>query len=455
MDDVPRLWLQLNAEAGDSLLWHFLLIFFLILVNGFFSASEMAVVTLNETRIRREAAEKDKRSQRLLRFVEDQSAFLATIQIGVTLAGFLSAAFGAERLAPLLADLLDPERLHPGLQTTSTILITLVISFLSLIFGELVPKRIGMSNPEAFAKNASLILSFFSFIFSPLTKVLAACSHGVCKLLSIPEQNASERISEEEIRLLTEASRESGSIHSDEADMINKIFELDDKELSEIMTPRTQVLALPKDAEWSEVLEAAAYGPYSRIPVYDEDIDDIIGILHIRDLLALKDKEEEHKEWIKLLHPASFVAENKTVSRLFTEMRQKHLSLVIVLDEYGGMEGVISMEDILEEIVGDIEDEYDDKAVPGLRQDDGSYILDGRLTPEEAGVFVPELAKMEEDDNYDTIAGFVLSLLDRIPSPDEHPTVHFHDLSFTVLEMDDRRISKIRVSPIKSEEADK
>lgn len=453
---LSLLVVQAQNNAGQPIWLHLSLIFILIILNGFFSASEMAVVTLNDNRIRKQAAAGDKNARVLLKFINSQSEFLATIQVGVTLAGFLSAAFGADRLAPYLYYLLDPSMNRPWIQTAATVLITIIISFLSLIFGELVPKRIGMSNPERYAKAFASVLRGCELCFYPFTKVLNAAANGISKLLNLHEDNDSEKVTEEEIRLLTEVSRESGLIHSEEADMINKVFELDDKEVSEIMTPRTAVSALSADSSWEEVLQEAAYGRFSRLPVYEEDIDNVIGILHIKDLLALLPEDRDHFDLRKILRPAYFVPESKTVNVLFREMRQNHTSLAVVIDEYGGMDGIISMEDVLEEIVGDIEDEYDAKEIPCQEMEDGSYVLDGRLTPEEAGEFIPELDAMEEDDAYDTMAGFVLSLLERIPEADEHPQVRFRNLLFTVLEMDDRRIAKIKIERVKedgSEEA--
>lgn len=449
MDEGCRLCLQV-LDAGipavtHSIWFDFLLIIILIILNGFFSASEMAVVTLNENRIRKQAQEGDAVSRQLLHFSENQSRFLATIQVGVTLAGFLSAAFGAERLAPYLVDLLNPNGNMLWIKTLATIFITILISFVSLVFGELVPKRIGMSNPEAFAKGAASVLRICELLFSPFTRVLNAVTNLVSGILKIKGVNPEDRVSEEEIRLMAEAGRASGLIHIEEADMINKVFELDDKEVCEVMTPRTAVSALSSDSKWEEVLEMASSGRYSRIPVYEDDLDKIIGVLHIKDLLSRLPESAAAFDLKSYLRPAHFVPETKSLSVLFREMRQHHISLAIVIDEYGGMDGIITMEDILEEIVGEIEDEYDADEEACVSPREGIYIMDGRLTPEEAGSYVPELAAMEEDDAYDTMAGFVLSLLERIPEAEEHPQVRFRNLRFTVLEMDNRRIARIRI----------
>ena len=436
------------GAANDPIFFNILLIFILILINGFFSASEMAVVTMNQARIRSEAEKGDRTAQRLLHFIENQTSFLATIQVCITLAGFLSAAFGADNLAPHVYRLLDPAGSRPWLQTVATILITLIISFFSLVLGELVPKRIGMAKPEAFSRAFAGLLHFCEILFRPVTILLNKATNLVSRLLHLPEHADNERVSEEEIRLLTQVSSRSGEIHEEEADMINKVFDLDDKEVSEIMTPRTAVEALAADSNWTEVLQQAAYGKFSRFPVYDEDIDNIIGILHIKDLFTIYPIDEEKFDLRKVIRPAYFVPSGKTVTVLFREMRQNHISMAVVIDEYGGMDGIISIEDVLEEIVGDISDEYDAADEPCKLLDDGTYLLDGRLTPQEAGAYVPELAEMEEDDDYETMAGFVLSLLGRIPGVEEHPQGRFRNLICTVMEMDDRRVAKIKIAKV-------
>lgn len=441
-----------SAEASTdstSTLWiNILVIFILILINGFFAASEMAIVTLNDNRVRKEAAEGNQVAKKLLRFVENQGSFLATIQVSITLAGFLSSAFGADKLSPLLYNVLNPAGDIPALRVVSTILITLIIAYFSLVLGELVPKRIALSNPERFARSFVGILTFFDKLFKPFAKFLNVSTNLVSKLLRIEDNGDADKVTEEEIRLLTEVGRESGVIESDEAYMINNIFELNDKEVCEIMTPRTAMVALAADSTYDEVIDVAANERYSRIPVYGEDLDDILGVLHIKDLLRIKPADRENFKLEDHMRATYFVPESKSINVLIQEMQQHNVSLAIVVDEYGGTDGLIAIEDILEEIVGEIDDEYDERPDDVEKLDDGSYILNGLLTPEDSSHYVPELAAIEEDDDYDTLAGFVLSLLERIPKPDEHPSVDFGHLRFTVLEMDDRRISKIKLEII-------
>lgn len=425
------------------------LIFFLILFNGFFSASEMAIVTLNPSQVQIWNEEGKKNASLLYRFMQNQGNFLATIQIGVTLAGFLSAAFGAESLSPYLLQLLDSQGRFPWMNTLAMILTTSFISFLSLIFGELIPKRIGMAYPEAFALSFAKVLRFFDLIFRPLSKLLNSTVDFISRLLGLSERQA-DQVTEEEICLMTEAGRRMGSIQGEEATFISKVFTFDDKEVREIMTPRTAVEALPLEADWELVRTTISQTKFSRFPIYDEDIDDIVGVVHVADFFrrqagSLQDLPHNFRLQ-NYLRPAYFVPESKLINVLMREMRQDHVTLAVVIDEFGGVDGIVTLEDLLEELVGDIEDEFDDRYIPLVFHPNGAYSIDARMTPEEAAAHIPELAQiLREDADFDTMAGLVLSQLDRIPGPDDHPEFELGPLSFKVEEMDGRRIAKVLV----------
>lgn len=438
--------LTTNINSNQTSPWIALLvILILVLINGFFSASEMAIVTLNANKIRKDAESGSKSAQALLNFIEKKSNMLATIQVAITFAGFLSSAFGASKIAPVLYTYLDPQRHRPYLLNAATIIVTIILSILSLVFGELVPKRIGLANPEKFSRNAASLLRFFDIILRPFARMLDIFANGVCRLIGLAGVSEADKVSEEEIRLLAAVGGDSGGIRMAEAEMIENIFELDDKAISEIMTPRTAMVTLSADATYEETLAIAAEEKYSRIPVYGEDIDDIIGVLFIKDLLLISDIEKAHFDLRKYLRSSYFVPETKSVNLVIREMQAKSVSLAIVVDEYGGTDGMVTVEDILEEIVGEIIDEYDDHDRDIVTNSDGSFVVNGLLSPEEVGKTINELAEIEDDDSFDTIAGFVLSLLEHIPEPEEHPCVEFKNLRFTVLEMDDRRIAKIKI----------
>jgi len=435
-----------TGTGRGSLLFDFILIFILILINGFFAASEMAVVTQNDNKIRQMAESGHASAKRLLRFVGDKSRFLSTIQVAITLAGFLSSAFAADKLALRLYAVIDPSFLHPSLRTLMVVLMTIVLSYFTLVLGELVPKRLAMRRPEQFAMSISAVLRFFDIAFRPFTKLLEWSGNAVLRLMGIDPKETSSNVTEEEIRILVEAGAGCGDLHEVEATLIKNIFAFDDKYVSEIMTPRVSITAVPLSATYEEAVGIAANASFSRFPVYDEDIDDIVGILTVKDLLRVgKNQRGSDFSLDSILRPAFFVPEVKKIDVLFREMKQQHVTLAVVVDEYGGTEGIVSMEDLLEEIVGEIEDEYDAPVTSVILNPDGSYVFSGLLTPAEAGRYVPELDALKEDDDFDTIAGFVLSLLGYIPEPGSHPEVMFENLKFRVLEMEDRRISRIRL----------
>lgn len=443
---------QAITGTGRGSLWlDLLLIFILILVNGFFAAAEMAVVTQNDNKIRQMAASGQASAKRLLRFVDNKARFLSTIQVAITLAGFLSSAFAADKLAARLYLLVDPLSQSPSLRTVFVILMTVVLSYVTLVLGELVPKRLAMRRPEALALSVAGILRVFDFLFYPFTRFLEWSVNLVLRLLGVDPRETANRVTEEEIRVMVEAGAGTGDLQEEEATLINNIFAFDDKYVSEIMTPRVSIKAIPLDASYEEAVEIAAHARYSRFPVYDEDIDDIVGVLTVKDLLRVSKEGPDDTFSLKaVLRPSYFVPEGKMIDVLFKEMKRQRITMAVVVDEYGGTEGIVTLEDLLEEIVGEIDDEYDAPETTVTVNPDGSFIFSGLLTPAEAGRYVPELDALEEDDDYDTIAGFVLSLLGYIPQAGDQAQATFGNLRFTVLEMADKRIAKIKLEVLEA-----
>lgn len=438
----------MGAQYG-SLAFDLILIFILIFVNGFFAAAEMAVVTQNDNRIRQMAEAGHVRAKRLIHFIEHKSRFLSTIQVAITLAGFLSSAFAADKLGGRIYLTVDPMMTRPSLRTLIVVVTTILLSYFTLVLGELVPKRLAMRRPESFALFASGVLRATDIIFFPFTRFLEWSCNGVLRLLGIDPADTGEQVTEEEIQIMIDASAGSGMLMEEEARLLKNIFAFDDKYVSEIMTPRVSVVAIPVDATYDDAVRLVAQSSFSRFPVYDEDIDDIVGVLTVKDLLRVGAEGRGHAMAVRdVLRPAYFVPEGKQIDVLFNEMKRDHITLAVVVDEYGGTEGIVSMEDLLEEIVGDIEDEYDAPETPVIVNGDGSYVFSGLITPAEAGRYVPELDELKEDDDFDTMAGFILSLLGYIPQPGDMPVVYFDNLKFTVLEMDDRRISKIKMEVV-------
>ena len=436
-----------------------LVIFILILINGFFSASEMAIVTLNDAKVKKEAADGNKAAAKILHFISNPSAFLATIQVGVTLAGFLSSAFAGEKFADRLVLWLDPMQRVPHLKSLAVVLVTLLVAYLSLVFGELVPKRLALNNPERFSKKYIGLLRVIDLVLKPFTKLLTFSTNVILKLLRISPQAADNKVSEEEIRMMVDVGMSSGTIHAEESQMIQNIFEFNDKEVSEIMTHRTDMVALDIKASYEEVIEVALSEKYSRIPVYEEDIDDIQGVLTIRDLLFYTAKAQHDAfDLRKLLRPVYRVPESKHVDALFRDMQNERVSMAIVIDEYGGTSGLVTVEDLLEEIVGNIEDEYDEQEIAQEYSADaqGYYELDAMESLETIKKFIPEL-RFEEDDyeDFDTLAGFVLDALGYIPEDGDRPEVVRHNMKIQILEVEDHRITRVKLKIVEEEAANK
>ena len=375
----------------------------------------------------------NKKAQKIKKLLDVPSKFLATIQIGVTLAGFLSSAFAAESFADDLAPLLTP-LLGSSAKNIAIILVTILLSFFTLIFGELVPKRIGMKNHEKIAFATVGIIRAISIILAPFVKILTFTTNAVSKLFGVTESDE-EIVTEEEIRMMVDAGEEKGAIEEEEKEMINNVFEFNDISVSAIMTPRNDIFALDLNITVSELFDELENDrTYSRIPVYDEDPDDIKGILYVKDVLN-KPKDTKIAD---LIREPFYVPETMKINELFNELKLQKIQIAIVVDEYGGTAGLVTMEDVLEEIVGDIFDEYDE--IENLYEaiDENTYIFD-------AGITIYDLSKVLdidiEEGDYDTLSGYFLELLGRMPKENEHPTVTTDKLEMTVEEFKDKQNS--------------
>ncbi len=417
-----------------------LVVAFFVLVNAFFSGTEMAVISLNDTKMRKLAEDGDKNAKRMLVFLNNPGTFLATIQVGVTIAGFLSSAFAASNFADKLALLVDPTGTKSWPEPLFTVLITIVLAYFSLIFGELVPKRIAQYKPEKWAYAAYGVVRFFGIITKPFVKLLTASTNGILRLCKIDPNDNDKEVTEEEIRMMVDVGSESGNIEDTEREMIDNVFEFNDKEVSEIMTHRKKITAIPDDATYKEAVKVASEERYSRIPVYNGTIDDIVGILHIKDLLGVS---EETYDLSELMRDPLIVHESRKISSLFSEMKKGGLQMAVIVDEYGGTMGICTIEDMLEELVGSITDEFDDEERQNLIQlSNGDLIVAGDTTLSD----LEGLLDIEfEDDEYDTIAGLVIQNLDRVPEEREKPIVTYKNLSIKVLHVEDRWISKVLI----------
>lgn len=438
----------MDPEPDGNLLLQILLLFVLILCNAFFAGSEMAVITLNDAKIRKMAEEGHKKAQQVLKLTADSSNFLATIQIGVTLAGFLTSATAAQSLAQPLADwfvrVVPPAAAYfSAIQSVSVVLITILMTFFTLILGELVPKRIAMQKAEPFAFAAIGVLRVVAAVTRPFVKLLSVSTNLVVRLFGMDPHADQEHVTEEEIRMMVDVGEEKGVIEGSQKEMINNIFEFDDITAEEIMTPRTDVAALDVEDGIDEALRIGVDEGYSRLPVYEEDIDHIIGVLYIKDLLPYVGQMLPPEVSVRhLVRKTYFVPGTKRCGELFAEMTEKHMQMSIVVDEYGGVAGIVTMEDLLESIVGNMQDEFDHEEEEVKRISDDSFEVDGFIAVEELsellGVELPE-------GEYDTLAGFLMDELGRIPAEGEHPEVVYENLTFTVMKMDDRRIERVHI----------
>ena len=434
--------LAVSAQAGE-MVQQLLVLAALILVNAFFAASEIAIISVNDVRIRRMADDGDRRAKRLLRLTRDTSRFLAASQIGVTLAGFLSSASAAQSFSEPLAQALTFLPFPAGtVRTIAMVLVTVVLSFFSLIFGELVPKKIAMQKAEPLALAVSGALTGILTVFRPFVALLSAATNGVLRLMGIDPHAEESAVTEEDILSMVDEGEEHGVLEENTKDMISNIFDFGDTSVAELMTHRTEVAAIADTASIMDAVRLAQAEGYSRIPVYHETIDDIRGILYVKDLLQFVGYQTPDVPITRLMHPAHYVPEVKKCSDLFAEMTAKKLQMAVVCDEYGGTSGIITMEDLLESIVGNIQDEYDDEEAEISRIGENIFTVDGATALDEvSGLIDTELP----EGDYDTIAGFLVDRLGRIPEPGEHPTVEYEGNKFVVQAVEDRRIAQILI----------
>ena len=420
-----------------------LILIILILLNAFFAASEIAFISLNDAKIAKQAKNGDKKAKQILKMLENPSRFLATIQIGITLAGFLSSAFAsdafASKLAPILNNLIPAVSISVW-QSVSIIIITMILSFFTLVFGELVPKRLAMKNYEKIAFATIGIIRFIYILTVPFVKLLTISTNIVSKLFGVSEKDE-EVVTEEEIKMMVDEGEEKGSIEENERELINNVFEFNDTTVSEVMTHRTDIYALNIDMNVNELIEELEEYRYSRIPVYEDTIDEIKGILYLKDLLKYV-KSKRNIKLKSIIRPAYFVAQSKPIDELFKELQKNNNQMAIVLDEYGGTEGLITMEDILEELVGDIFDEYDEIEKEYEKIDENTYLISGSMN-------ISDLSKLFnvniEEGDYETLSGYLQEKLGRIPEDEEKPVIETEKVTYKIEEYEDKRILKVKV----------
>lgn len=422
----------------------------LIGLNAFFAASEIAFIALNDTKIEKQAKEGNKKAKQIEKMLETPSKFLSTIQIGITLAGFLSSAFASDAFASKLAPVLN-NMIPIGIniwQNISILIITIILSFFTIVFGELVPKRLAMKHYEKIAFATIEIIRTISIITAPFVKLLSVTTNAISKIFGVGE-NEEEIVTEEEIKMMVDQGKEDGTIQEDEKEYINNVFEFNDIVASEIMTHRTDMFAVDINTGANELLEEIIKDDckHSRIPVYDETVDEIKGILYVKDII--KNISKKTFKIKNIMKEAYFVSQNKLINELFKEMQKNKKQMAIVVDEYGGTAGLITMEDILEEIVGDIFDEYDEFEEEYEKIDDKTYIISGKMPIYDVNKLLN--SNIPEGD-YDTLSGYLQEELGRIPTDEENPIIETKELTFKIEEYEDKRIIKVKVCKNQAEE---
>jgi len=412
-------------------------VFVFMVIGAFFVAAETALITLRDAQVQRLAEEKGKRGQRLEKLVKRPNRFLAAGQVGVTFTGFLSAAYGEKRISPIIVPRLEDLGLATGTAETISFLgSTVVVAYLSLVLAELVPKRLALQHAERYALFLAGPIDVMAKIFTPFIALLSASTNVVVRILGGNPKAGKEQISGAELRGMVAAHED---LTAAERELIDDVFEAGDREIREIMIPRTEVAFLDADIPVFKAAKIVADKPHSRYPVSDGSQDDVVGFVHVRDILD-PDIRERSIRVGDLARDIARLPGSKQVIPALTDMRAAGAHMAIVVDEYGGTAGIVTMEDLVEELIGDIRDEYDTDASEGVIAPGKDVVVDGLINlddfKEETGIELPE-------GPYDTVAGFVASQLGRIPMVGDE--IKHQDVKFTVTEMDARRVSRIRI----------
>ncbi len=425
----------------------------LILINAFFAATEIAVISLNEGKIRRQVESGDKKAGKMLKMVSEPTGFLSTIQVGITLAGFLGSAFAADnfsdRLVSWLVDGCGVTAVSRAtLDTLSVIVITLILSYFTLILGELVPKRLAMRKPEQLARAVSGVITFLSKLLKPIVWFLSVSTNGVLRLFGINPHEEEEAVSEDEIRMMIDIGEEKGTIESEEREMIDNIFEFNNITAGDLMVHRKDMTVIWENDTPEAIYKTIVESGFSRFPVCGEDTDDVLGILLTREYL-LNAYNGSPKAIRELLSPVHFVPETVHADALFRDMQQKKIHLSIVVDEYGGTAGLVTLEDLLEEIVGNIYDETDEAEISDITPlGENLWRVSGNCDLEDLGEVIGLSFEDDPDAGYTTLGGLIFSQLTQIPEDGNTPEVVTNTLRIQVEQILNHRVEWALVSKL-------
>lgn len=408
----------------------------LMLINAFFAGSEVAIIASNKTLVEDRANKGSKTAKLVLSYINNSTGLFSVIQVGITFVGFLNGFLAADAFTEPIAKLINYA--IPNL--VITIIITVFLTYLQVIFGEIIPKKIAMKAPEKFIYKTIRPIHFLKIIATPLVWILTKSADAVAKLLKVYEVD--ERMTEEELKILVKGSGD--AIRSEEKQMFERILAFDDQIVSDVMTHRTEVAAIDIEDSYQEMIKVIKKEKYSRYPVYSESLDNIVGILHVKDLITSPVKKEEFNIK-KYLRKPYYVPEVMTTDELFKNMQSAKNHMAIVVDEFGGTSGIVTMEDIIEEIVGNIFDEHDEIIVEVRKIAENTYIIDGLASIDDVEDIINAGLPVDE---YDTLSGFVLGQLGRIPEMNENVSFTYNGFLYQVLSYDERLIDEVKVTKV-------
>ena len=423
-----------------------ILIFILILVNAFFASAEMAVVSINKSKVSILAEQGNNKASLLLNLIKEPSSFLATIQVAITLSGFFASASAATSISSRLAIMLKKLNI-PYSEDISLVIITILISYLTLVLGELLPKRIALQKSEQVAMFAVKPITFISKIVRPFVWLLSKSTNFFLKIFGMETEGIEEKVSREEIKSLIETGEEHGAINEKEKEMIDGIIEFDDTLAKEIMTPRTEVFAVDINDNLKDKINKIIDENYSRIPVYKGDIDNIVGVLYMKDLFReIIINGLENVSIGSIMREACLIPETNNIDEVFKLLKDSKNYIAILIDEYGGFSGVVTIEDLVEEVMGEIEDEYDEEDLTIEKLDENTYIVNALVTISDLN---EKLDISLNSESSDTIGGLILENLSRIPKENDEVIIDNTNIKFMVLDLDDNRIDKVKLTIMK------
>jgi len=419
-------------------------IILLTLLEGFFVAGEIALVSIRRSRVEQLVDEGRPGARRVRRLLDEPGRFLAVSQLGLTVIGFFASAYAAVSLVSYLADALRSLGMDSGTADgLALVIVTVTLALFTIVFAELVPKTLALANAERFAIALSLPIEFLARALSPLIRLLTGITSAIAGIFGA-RATAEAQITAEELRLIVERGGEQGVLEAEEEQMINAVIELGSRRVHEVMIPRIDIAAMPVTATFDEAISTFVEEGHSRVPVYEETVDEVVGILYAKDLLPfLRSASGPRPELRTLLRSPVYIPESMTVDDLLHEFQRRKVHIAIVLDEYGGTAGLVTIEDLLEEIVGEIQDEYDTEEPMVVRLSDEEARVDGRASIDELSELFDSNIEFEDEDEYDTVGGLIYHRIGGIPSPGDR--VELDGLTLTVESTDGRRVGKVLV----------